>query len=52
MLGKILHLLIRNDILAEKITRKGSSLSIHIVPGKKAHDLLALNTSVHKYEKV
>lgn len=52
LLDKFLHLLIVNDILAEKVQKKGKSLYFNITLGQRAHDLLAMNVSVIKYEKV
>ena len=52
LLDKFLHLLINNNILAENIQKKGKGFAIYITLGTKAHDLLGLNTSVIKYDKV
>jgi superfamily II DNA helicase RecQ len=53
LLAKFLHLLIVGDILTERIHKKGtgSSISVEITLGSKAHDLLANNIMIDKYEK-
>ncbi|CAB4021688.1 ATP-dependent DNA helicase Q-like 4A [Paramuricea clavata] len=53
LLAKFLHLLIVGDILTERIHKKGtgSSISVEITLGSKAHDLLANNFMIDKYEK-
>lgn len=51
LLSKFLHLLIFAGILAEFPIKKRNSFSISLILGPKAHDLLAFNTSVAKYEK-
>ena len=51
LLDIFLNRLINSDILAEKFEKKGKGFSIYVTLGKQAHDLLALNTSVVKYQK-
>ena len=53
LLAKFLHLLIVYDILTERVHKKGtgSSISVEITLGAKAHDLLANNIMIDKYEK-
>jgi len=53
MLAKFLHLLIVDEVLAENVQRKGSSsLSITVSLGPKAHNIIAMDMSVSKYETV
>ena len=51
MLEKFLYILIVQGILTEKVEKKGNSFSFTVTLGPRAHDLLALNMSVNKYEK-
>lgn len=51
LLDTFLHLLIFNGILAEKVEKKGRGFSIYITLGPKAHDILALTSTVYKYSK-
>ena len=50
LLDIFLNILINSDILAEKFEKKCKGFS-NVTLGKRAHDLLALNTSVVKYQK-
>ena len=52
LLQKFLHILIAKDILAEKVVKKGGNICFYITLCSKAHELLALNMNVHKFEKV
>lgn len=53
LLAKFLHLLIVGDILTERVNKRGtgSSISIEIALGPNAHELLANNIMIDKYEK-
>ena len=53
LLSKFLNLLIFHEVLAEKVLKKGTSgsLSIDIVLGAKAHNVLENNFTVYRYEK-
>ena len=53
LLAKVLDLLIVYDILTERVHKKGtgSSISVEITLGAKAHDLLANNIMIDKYKK-
>ena len=52
LLDKFLHLLIVEEVLSEKMNKKGSSLVINVCLGPKAHAVVEFNLSITKYEKV
>lgn len=51
LLEKFLPSLIYHGVLAEITQQKGRSISLNIQLGPKAHDLLALNMNVTRFEK-
>jgi hypothetical protein len=51
-LDKFLHMLIVEDVLSEKVKRKGSSLAIEVMLGTKAHAVMEFSLNLVRYEKV
>ena len=52
LLDRFLHKLIVEDVLSERVKKKGNSLAIEVALGAKAHAVMELSLNLVRYSKV